>query len=303
MEGGALRRRNAMNWFRENRFLGTFGILFGVSLLGATAFLVRTKDDSDEAAARFATATMELNRLQRLSPYPSEENLRKMKVHAEDYATALGKLKEELKLRVVPAPALKPNEFQSRLRVALDAITEKAHANKVRLPDRCFLGFDEFAAALPNEAVAPLLGQELVQVEWVVNALLDARVAAVTALNRAAVAEGRGTTEAVKSGPAAAVLQPERNVVEVSFLSTPAAARRAINQIASASRHFCIIRQLHVRNENQTGPPRDRTAETATALPATSPAAKAAPAAAVSFIVGEEKIATTAKIEIVRFAF
>ena len=31
----------------------------------------------------------ELNRLERLAPYPSSENLRKMKAQAEDYATAL----------------------------------------------------------------------------------------------------------------------------------------------------------------------------------------------------------------------
>src|SRR3954470_22135917 len=100
-----------MTWFRENRFLGTFAIVFGVAVLGAILFLFSAKGDSDEAAERFANASTELNRLQRLAPYPSAENLRKMKAHTEDYATALGKLKEELKLRVVPAPALKPNEF------------------------------------------------------------------------------------------------------------------------------------------------------------------------------------------------
>lgn len=292
-----------MNWFRENRFLGTFAIVFGVGLLGAVLFLFSAKGDWDEASARFENASNELNRLNRLAPYPSEENLRKMKVHSEDYASALGKLKEELKLRVVPEPALKPNEFQGQLRVAINSVTDKARSNKVRLPEKFFLGFDEFVAALPNESAAPLLGQELIQIEWIVNAVLDAHVDAVTVLQRPPVVAERGNAAGVKAEPATTVKKLERNMVEVSFVSTPAAARKVINQIASASQHFCIIRQLHVKNEKQTGPPREATAETAPSVPAPSPATKTAPAAALNFIVGTEKIETTAKIEIVRFAF
>ena len=287
-----------MNWFGENRFLGTFGIVFGVAVLGAVLFLFSAKRDWDEAAARFANASTELNRLQRLAPYPSAENLRKMKAYTEDYATALRKLKEELRLRAAPAPPLKPNEFQSRLRLAIDAVTEKARGSKIKLPDKFFLGFDEFVAALPDEAAAPLLGQELVQIDWIVNALLEARVDAVTGLRRMRVE--RGNEAAVKAAPAPSVKVPERNAVELTFFSTPAAARKVINHIAGASQHFCIIRQLQVRNERPAGPPREVIGE---APVATMPAPASSPAAALNFIVGTEKIETTAKIEIVRFTF
>jgi len=75
-----------------------------------------------------------------------------------------------------------------------------------------------------------------------------------------------------------------------------------INQIAGASQHFCIIRVLQVRNEKLKGPAREGAGEApAASVPAPSPAAKATPAAALNFIVGNEKIETTAKIEIVRF--
>ena len=43
-----------------------------------------------------------------------------------------------------------PNEFQGTLRQVLAAVTDKARANKVRLPENFFLGFDEFSAALPG---------------------------------------------------------------------------------------------------------------------------------------------------------
>ncbi|PZR73537.1 MAG: hypothetical protein DLM73_10425 [Chthoniobacterales bacterium] len=306
-----------MNWFRQNRFLGYFFIALGVCTLGAVWFVFSAKSDADEATTRLNQTVAELNRLERLTPYPSEENVRKMKAHAEDYAGALAKLKDELKMRVLPAPPLAPNEFQGRLRVAMNAVGEKARANKVKLPDKFYLGFDEFASALPRTEAAPLLGQELTQVEWLLNTLIDARVDALTSLRRTPLPEESGggatssaTTAAPKTGPAVAAGPKllERSVVEATFVSTPAAARRALNQIAGASQQFFIVRLLHVRNEKDKGPPREGAADatSTTAVnpsPAGSPGAKPTPAAALNFIVGNEHIETSAKIEIVRFTF
>ncbi len=292
-----------MNWFRENRFLGTFAVVFGAAALGAVWFLFNAKGDLDEAAGRFNNVSNELNRLQRLAPYPDLENLRKLKGHTEDYASGVGKLKAELKARMAPEPALKPNEFQSQLRLAINRVVDQARDKKVRLPDKFCLGFDEFIAALPGESTAPLLGRELLQLEWLVNALIEGHVDALTALRRVGPSLERTSSPAVKpaSGANAKV---QRNLVELTFSSTPAAARQVINQIAGATQHFCIIRQLHVRNEKLTGPPREVTAETVgnTAAPS-SPLPVKPTTAALHFIVGTEKIETTAKIEFVRFAF
>jgi hypothetical protein len=306
-----------MNWFRENRFLGAFLVLFAGGTLGAICFLFSAKSDWDEASSRFNSTAAELHRLERLSPHPNGENLRKMKAHAENYASALGRLKDELKRRVAPVAPMAPNEFQSHLRVAVSAIAEKARAKKVKLPDKFYLGFDEFAAALPNEAAAPLLGQELVQIEWLLNSLCDAHVEAVTAFRRTALAEEHGTgpvlPAATPAGAKPAGKLPggresiERNVVEATFVSTPGAARKVINQIAGANQQFCIVRLLQVRNEKEKGPPREVAAETSAVIPASTPAgspgAKPTPGPALNFIVGNERIETTAKIEIVRFTF
>ena len=164
-----------MNWFRENRFLGTFAIVFGVAVLGAGWFLFSAKGDSDEAAARFANAFVGVESspaaraLSERGEPPQDEG-----AHRGLFERA-GKLKEELKVRVAPAPPLKPNEFQSQLRLAINAVTDKARGNKIKLPDKFFLGFDEFVAALPEESAAPFLGQELAQIDWLVNGLLEAR--------------------------------------------------------------------------------------------------------------------------------
>ena len=176
----------------------------------------------------------------------------------------------------------------------MNAVADKARANKVKLPDKFYLGFDEFASALPNEAAAPLLGQELVQIEWLVNSLLDARVESVNAFRRTPLPEERESSTPLPTPVSAAGAKPastaaaaaklfERNVVEATFVSTPAAARKVINQIAGANQHFCIIRLLQVRNEKDKGPPREAAETTTNApsipapVPAVSPGAKPAP--------------------------
>jgi hypothetical protein len=279
-----------MTWLRENRFLGTFLVGFGAALIAAVWFLVRTKSDYDEAFGHFRNVAAESNRLERLAPYPTTDNLRKMNAHKEDYSAALTKLTDELKRRATaPVEPMAPNEFQSRLRMAFNALTDKARTNKVKLPDKFYLGFNDYISALPIESAAASLGQELVQIEWLVNSLLDAQVDALTAFRRVPLSE-----ESNSSAAGAPNKLFQRNVVEATFASTPGAARKVINQIAGANHPFCIIRLLQVRNENDKGPPRDIAGET-------SAPTKTTTASGLNFIVGNEKIETSATIEILRF--
>jgi hypothetical protein len=294
-----------MNWFRENRFLGAFAVGFGLAFLIALIFLWTARSSFAEAKRQFDENAAELNRLQRLTPYPSEENLRKMKTQADDYAADLEKLKGELKTRVPPVTPMAPNEFQSRLRQAITSLGEKARANRVKLPDNFFLGFEEFAAALPDTDAAPLLGQQLAQAELLLNVLIDARVEAITGFRRVPATERLAAAAPTPTpipgrkpaGPAGDQLI-ERNVVEASYTSTPTAARRVLNQITTLNQQFYIIRTLHVLNEKDEGPPRD-----ADDAPAAAPAPGASPAAGLTFIVGNERVQTAARIEMLRFTF
>jgi hypothetical protein len=319
-----------MNWFQQNRWLGTFLIVLGVCTLGASYFVYSAKSGSDEALARFNEAAAERTRLERLDPFPTESNFKKMKVHLENYNGALNKLKEDLKTRVLPAPPLAPNEFQSRLRQAMVAMAEKARVNKVKLPDNFALGFDEFTAALPNTAAAPLLGQELAQIEMLLNMLIDARVDSVGALIRVPLPEERGAvtpapaTAAGRKAPVPVATGPkmlERASIDVTFTSSPSAARKVLNQLGSSNQQFYITRTVHIRNEKDKGPARQQagvagtsvaatpavpvapTAPVSPANPATPALGKTAAAPALSFIVGNEHVETSARVELIRFTF
>ncbi len=290
-----------------------FLIVVGICVLFAAILLYWTRAKWNDARQVFDTAAAERSRLQGLDPFPNDANYRKLKVHLENYSAALDQFKEELKKEVAPAPPLAPNEFQSRLRQAVIATLNRAHANNVKLPDKFQLGFDEFTTAMPKTPVAPLLGQELSQIQMLINILLDAKVDSVTSFHRAPLPEEKGPsptpTPARVPGqrPAAAktITPPlllERNVVDLTFKAAPGAARKVLNEITSSNGQFYIIRTLYVHNEKDKGPPREKTAEVTP--PPAAPAVPNQPGnAPLNFIVGNEHIEVSARIEMLRFTF
>src|SRR5437762_11554865 len=304
-----------MKWFQQNRALGTLLVVSGICVLLGAVLLYWRWSVWSEAKQTFDQATAERNRLQRLDPFPNDSNYRKLQSYLERYNAALDKFKEDLKADVAAEPPLAPNEFQSRLRQATLAAEERARTNNVKLPDKFQLGFDEFTRTMPDTAVAPLLGQELSQVQMLINILLDAKVDGITSFRRRPLPGERGAATptpvpspvrrqgslaTAKPGatPAAALI--ERNVVDVTFKAAPGAARKFINEITSSTGQFFIIRTLYVHSEKDKVPPRERTANP-TPTPQASPGQS--PTGALNFIVGNEHVEVSATIEMLRFTF
>src|SRR5881398_1969545 len=137
-----------MSWYRNNRWLGNFVIAFAGSALLALWFLFHVRSGFAEAFVQFNDAAAERNRLEHLNPFPNEENYRKTQTALDNYGASLNKLKDELRAQTVPVSPLAPNEFQSRLRRAIVNTTEKARANRVKLPENFHLGAHEAGVPL-----------------------------------------------------------------------------------------------------------------------------------------------------------
>ncbi len=300
-----------MNWFQQNRFLGAFlgGLVFATLL--SVYFLLHEKGAAEEAEARLETTVTELNRLRGSTPFPSEENLRKMKTQTDSYRNSLLALETELKSRMFPKPPLQPNEFQALLRQAANAVVDRARASKVQLPENFNLGFDEYATSLPNGVAAPRLGRQLHAIEWIANTLVDSHVDALLSLTRSPLPEERSapTPTPAAKGRTAPAKTPDAGLpivdstsVDLSFAGSPAATRRVFNQIAASKEQAYIIRTLQVRNQADKGPKRGAPGE-APAPPARSDGAAKPGEPGISFIVGTEHLNVTARIEILRFNF
>ena len=303
-----------MKWFQQNRALGTLLVVSAICILLSAALLYWRWSVWSEAKQAFDQAKAERNRLQGLNPFPDDTNYRKLQGYLERYNTELDKFKDELKAEVAPDLPLAPNEFQSRLRQATLAAQERARTNNVKLPDNFQLGFDEFARIMPSTAVAALLGQELSQVQMLINILLDAKVDSITSFRRHPLPEQRGASTTPIPSPGqrvATTAKPggtpipkliERNVVDVTFKAAPGAARKVLNEITNSTGQFFIIRTLYVHNEKDKGPSRERTgAPTPAPSPEASPGQS--PGGALNFIVGNEHIEVYATIEMLRFTF
>jgi hypothetical protein len=303
-----------MKWFQQNRALGTLFVASGICILLGAALLYWRWSVWSDARQMFDQATAERNRLQSLDPFPNDANYRKLQGYLDRYNATLDKFKDDLKAEVAPDPPLAPNEFQSRLRQATLAAEDRARTNNVKLPDNFQLGFDEFARIMPSTAVAALLGQELSQVQMLINILLDAKVDSITSFRRRPLPEERGASATPSPGqrPAPAANAGgtptpklmERNVVDISFKAAPGAARKVLNEIISSAGQFFIIRTVYVHNEKDKGPVREK-AGAPTPAPAPNPESSPGQqgAGALTFIVGNEHVEVSATIEMLRFTF
>ena len=169
-----------MKWFEQNRAFGILVIGFAICSLLVGALLYWRWTAWTDAKQAFDQVAAERNRLAQLDPFPHEANYRKLQGYLDSYSAALNKFKEQLKSEVAAAPPLAPNEFQSQLRLVVIATFDRARANNVKLPDRFELGFDEFAKTMPATAVTPMLGQELSQIQKLINIVIAAKVVTVT---------------------------------------------------------------------------------------------------------------------------
>ena len=299
-----------MNWFRENPFWSAFIAIAGGALLLAAALLWWTKGSYEDAMAKYRESAAEQTRLESGNPYPSAANVGKMKTYLDNYKAALDKLKAELKTRMLTEAPLAPNEFQTRLRQAIIHTSENARNNRVKLPANFFLGFDEFVSSLPSPEDAPALGQELSQVQLLLNTIIEARVDAITAFHRiphpgtgtaAGPAPSGSPRTAPKPSPGPKLIK--ERTVEFAISASPTAGRRVINQIAAANEQFFIIRAIYAKNQKDKGPPRENAGPT-TPIPPPNPtgaAPAATPAGPLNFIVGNEHIDLSARVELINF--
>ena len=304
-----------------------FGIISGTALVIVAGLLWWAKGSWDAAAAEFRASAGEQRQLESGNPYPSDANVRKMRGYLADYRASLDKLKAELGTHVLATSPLAPNEFQSRLLQAITNVAENARANRVKLPDNFKLGFDEFVSTLPKTEDAPGLGQELAQIQLLLNLIIESRVDAITMFRRVGHETTAGSPSAGPAGSpppvAATPSRPgsrpagpkliERRAVEFSLAAPPGASRKVINGIAAANDQFFIMRTLHVKNQKEKGPPREGTTPGTTPAPIAAPIPNpavtppsnpsATPSGAIQFIVGNEHLDLSARVELINFTY
>jgi hypothetical protein len=314
-----------MDWIRQNRFLATYLAIFVPALLLVGWFVYVSAGRASQVAEDYAAQLTELQRLQKLEPYPDASSVDRIEEMRTAFSDAVSQLQKQLATRE-PAPEfppLKPLQFQDKLRQMVDETTKAAQAAGMALPDNFYLGFEQYRATPPDDAVTPGLDAQLGAIRDLVNLLIKAHVESLISIKRAPLPhEVSASAAAATPGPtpkATARQQAAETVVrepvQIEFEGLPNALRDALNAITEAPRLYAIsaiivknnMDKIPERGQNeQAGAPGAPAAPSPAASPEASPAPAGAQAPAdkgtvpLRYVVGLEKVTAIARIDLVK---
>ena len=304
-----------MDWVRSNKFLAGFlaVMVIGVAAMGYWLYVEQAA--YDQTAQEYNTQVTELKRLQDMSPYPEEGNLKRFADQKKAFAEAVTGLQANLAKMSAPVDKpLSPTDFQNRLREIVSDVLRSATQLGVALPENFYLGFEDYRAKLPDAAAAPQLTSQLAEVERIVRILVNRKVEKISSIKRAPLPSEGGATVTATPGVSTPKAAPEfvtRHAIEIGYTASPNAFRETLVQIVAEPRLF-VIRALQVKNQEPKGPVRGQDAAIAGGVgrPAVAPAAAAAPTGGeplpekgsppLRYVVGQEKLDLVMNIELVQ---
>jgi hypothetical protein len=329
-----------MNWFKQNKGLSAcfLLVLAGGGFLGFR--LVEARGRMEESMDAFGGAAQELNRLRALAPYPEKQNLERVQAQQQELGAEVEQLRAGLKANQLPLEPVTEVEFQDRLKETVERVTASAAKAGVSLPEKFYMGFDQYQAEPPKKEAAPHLARQLKAMEWVISQLITNRVKALERLSRDPLPEegekqkggkpakveraeterGPGRSNRLDSAPELGGDGSKREIVrygfEVGFRSAQISFQKTLNEVIASTGQFYIPTRLEVRNEKEKGPAKDEVkvadgdgsvADGTGALgtqssqaPAKSPSVKGG--GELRYIVGEEMVIVDLRLDVVHFS-
>jgi len=306
-----------MNWVKQNKFLTGFLVVMLIGV-GALGFQVLSASSAyDEATENYTKASAEYNRLRHLVPYPNRQNLAEYEKQKEEAASAINAFETDLTKKEFPLESFSPEGFQDKLKASVTAVRAKAAENGIKIPEKSYLAFERYETTPPPPEAAAPLARELKAIEWVVSQYLSHSsnaVEALISLTRADLPEERGgkggkggggggsgpgaggSGPGAKGGPGSNIGSGRRDLVkyhpfDITVSCKPAALREVLDSITGPQApQFYVVRQVRIRNSKEKGPPRAGDAAEADKDKQT-----------IHYILGEEWIEVTLRIEIVDF--
>lgn len=299
-----------MNWFKENPFVAG---LLAFTLLGAgvLAYFIMDAASANAAASEAYTgAVSKLHSLQNRSPFPSDANLKQMQQGFDAYKARVDSLRSKMQAMEVPLRQdITPQQFQDNLRTAVNDLREKAAANGVALPEKFYLGFDQYQAQVPSVPATPYLDREFGVIRSVVERLIDFKVAAIVSIERQLLPQETGGTPAAPAEGQSARPRPndapkvvESFPFEIAFKAEQGKVRVAFNSLLNKDQ-FLIVRSLELENSAPL-PPSRGTAQTPenSSINALFGVQTNQPASNLKVILGRELVQATLRLEVVDFA-
>lgn len=300
-----------MNWIKQNQFLtGFFAIMVvGVGVLGYLFFSAMSA--AEEATNTYNTTASTLTNLQSQNIARTQQSLTALTKQRDEAVQATKDFQGLLSKWSFPFEDMTPEQFQDRLRKSRTALLEKGGVATVFPKEKFYVGFDEYETQPPIKEAVPALGRELKAIEWLCTALIDAKVAEVTAIKRTPIAEETGKTAAPQrpggnqprsGGGGGGGGGGERrqklmvaNSVDLEIHCSQAALGRFLNSLVDPKvPQFYVLRSVSIKNDQPQGPSRTP--------PQTADSGNPEGIKKGNYILGEELVTAALRLDIVDFA-
>jgi uncharacterized membrane protein YgcG len=312
-----------MNWVKENKFLTGYIIVMviGLGVLGFEVF--SASGDYDEKQAAYEKQSAEYKRLRELHPFPNKKNLDEYEKQKGTAAEAITAFQVDLAKQEYTLTPLSPEKFQDDLKEAVTSVRKEAEDAGVKLPEKFFLGFSKYETTPPTPEAAAPLGRQLKAIKWIVDQYIATLGAGsvIESLDRVDLPEEKVTTGGSRGetggrgGPGGRSASGPRSQggggggggsrgggnregqlvhyypFDLNCLCKQRNLQPLLNLITGPKApQFYVIRQVRIRNEVEKGPARVTPAPDANQKPA-----------GPQFVVGEESIEASLRIDIVDF--
>lgn len=292
-----------MNWLKQNPILSSIlGVLILASA-GMTYLAIDSSVSHEQAVNLYTAEVKNVDNIKKRSLYPNEETRIKIDSQNKEYKEKISALFAKLSKMEMPLEAISPQEFQDKLRDAVNQVRSNASNKKVKLPEKFFLGFDDYQTQLPTPEMAPILFRELKNIEKYVTQLIDLQVVSIDRLERK-LAEPQPTptpienTKHKKDKPQPPKAPPFKfSTFNVAFTASLDKCRHAINDIPT-NNAFLIIRNLDMENSKPMPPSKKSTAEES---PSNPDQPKNDVQNNIKVLLGQELVKTSLTIEILDF--
>jgi hypothetical protein len=309
----------------SNKFVVILASVTGVLSLGLGYLIYDQSAKLGELTENYGTQVAELKRLKGLPLFPDQANLEKLEERKQLAEKSVADLTARLASMAYPLEPITPEQLQDKLRATVSAVAASAKEVGVKLPERFYLGFDRYQSEPPKTEATAALNRQLKVVEFVFKTLVENKVAEVSLVDRALLPEEGGaapakaTTSKVAAPPkqGAAAQKGEAEApplfakfpIDIQFTCEQRAFQQVLNKLTKAEQPFIVVSRLVVKNERETPlsksdpsllPPAPVDGSLAqTADPAAPPQAAQDQ---LRYVVGDEKVIVSMRLEMVVFA-
>jgi len=155
-------------------------------LLIALIFLIRNAYEYRSELSVLKTQYRKLEQLNSREPFPSAENVARMKENLETLQQNLRELKGELNKNPFPVISLAAVDFPAQVQKSIRQFRRRAKAANVKFPGNMEIGFSQYASggAIPSPENVKRLVCQLYSVEKVADILIRSGVSSIEGLER-----------------------------------------------------------------------------------------------------------------------